>query len=312
MSKPTGSNTPRVLVVEDDELLRKVLCQTIQRIGFVAIPTANGEVGLEKLQSEPVNIVVSDIMMPKMTGLELLQKSVALGFIQPFIIISSQNKRDILMQALKLGAFDFIDKPFQASVISQVLDEAFRYSQRLTQFASTLHIGESSSQKVFSLGEMEKFYLLRLIEATTSPFGSASSAVEKLGQSSQTDGDRFFFETSIKALEGISKRLDGMSKFLNTSLDVGVILRNFHSIKMAAGGRLNEQTEALLDTLEDRFALLRLFHECMNKDILSAIQLSNGALVQAFAAQAAGKTVPELNSAFTALEKFEARLNKSL
>jgi two-component system response regulator VicR len=312
MSKPTGSNTPKVLVVEDDELLRKVLCQTIQRIGFVAIPTANGEMGLEKLQSEPVDIVVSDIMMPKMTGLELLQKSVSLGFIQPFIIISSQNKRDILMQALKLGAFDFIDKPFQASVISQVLDEAFRYSQRLTQFASTLHIGKSTSQKVFSLGEMEKFYLLRLIEATASPFGGASTVIEKLGQSDQTDSDRFFFETSIKALEGISKRLDGMSKFLNTGLDVGVILRNFHSIKMAAGGRLHEKTEALLDTLEDRFALLRLFHECMNKDILSALQLSHGALVQAFTAQAAGKAVPELNGAFTALEKFEARLNKSL
>ena len=311
MSKPTGANSPKVLVVEDDELLRKIICQTIQRIGFVAIPTANGGIGLEKLKSEPIDIIVSDIMMPKMTGLELLQKSVASGFIQPFIIISSQHNRDLLMQALKLGAFDFIDKPFQASVISQVLDEAYRHAQRLTQYTATLHIG-SGTQKVFSHGEMEKIYLLRLVEATTNPFGSVARVVERLGTSDKEDSNRFFFETSKKALDGISKRLDSMSKFLNTGWDVGVVLRTVHSIKMAAGGRLNEGTEALLDTLEDRFALLRLFHECMNKDVLSALRLSHAALTQAFEAQASGQPMPDLKAAFIALEKFEARLNKSL
>lgn len=311
MSKPTGVNSPKVLVVEDDDLLRKLLCQTIQRIGFIAIPTANGELGLEKLKSEPIDIVVSDIMMPKMTGLELLQTAVGLGFIQPFIIISSQHKRDVLMQALKLGAFDFIDKPFQASVISQVLDEAYRYAQRLTQFASTLQIS-NSSQKIFTIGEMEKFYLLRLIEATANPFGGAATTVARLGQSDKVDGDKFFFETGKKALDGISKRLDGMSKFLNSGWDIGVILRTVHSIKMAAGGRLHEETEALLDTLEDRFALLRLYHECMNKDVISVLQLSHSVLAQAFEAQSSGLAVPDMKTAFTALEKFEARLNKSL
>jgi CheY-like chemotaxis protein len=311
MSKPTSANSPKVLVVEDDELLRKILCQTIQRIGFIAIPTSNGEMGLEKLNAEPIDIVVSDIMMPKMTGLELLQKAVSLGFIQPFIIISSQHKRDVLMQALKFGAFDFIDKPFQASVISQVLDEAYRYSQRLKQFASTLHIG-NETQKIFSIGEMEKIYLLRLLEATSNPFGGAAGALERLGKSDKADGERFFYETGKKALEGVSKRLDGMSNFLNTGWDIGVILRTVHSIKMAAGGRLHESTEALLDVLEDRFALLRLFHECMNKDILSALQLAHSSLIQAFDAQALGQPIPDLRNAFTALEKFEARLNKSL
>jgi CheY-like chemotaxis protein len=251
-------------------------------------------------------------MMPKMTGLELLQKAVALGFIQPFIIISSYHKRDILLQALKLGAFDFIDKPFQASVIGQLLDDAYRYSQRLTQFASTLHIGIDPAQKVFSLGEMEKFYLLRLIEATASPFTGPAGVVEKLKQSDPAESDRFFFEICKKALIGISKRLDGMSKFLNTGMDVGVILRNFHSIKMAGGSRLDSQTEALLETLEDRFAFLRLFHECMNKENLSALQFSHNALVEAIGAQAAGHPIPDLKAAFTALEKFEARLNRSL
>ena len=211
MSKPTSANSPKVLVVEDDELLRKILCQTIQRIGFIAIPTSNGEMGLEKLNAEPIDIVVSDIMMPKMTGLELLQKAVSLGFIQPFIIISSQHKRDVLMQALKFGAFDFIDKPFQASVISQVLDEAYRYSQRLKQFASTLHIG-NETQKIFSIGEMEKIYLLRLLEATSNPFGGAAGALERLGKSDKADGERFFYETGKKA-EAIKTMRDLVRKY---------------------------------------------------------------------------------------------------
>jgi len=310
MSKPTGTNSPKVLVVEDDDLLRKILCQTIQRIGFVAIPTSNGEMGLEKLKSESVDIVVSDIMMPKMTGLELLKHSVAAGYIQPFIIISSQHKRDVLMQALKLGAFDFIDKPFQASVISQVLDEAYRHSQRLTQFASTLQIG-SDSQRIFTLVEMEKFYLLRLIEATSNLFG-VDAGIERLGQSDKADGDKFYYETGKKALDGISKRLAGMSKFLNTGWDFGVILRTIHSLKMAAGERLHKDTEALLDMLEDRFALVRLYHECLNKEILADIQLSHQLLTQAFDAQASGQVIPDLKAAFAALEKFETRLNKSL
>jgi len=313
MSKPSGpgQNIPKVLVVEDDALLRKILCQTIQRIGFVAIPTPNGELGLETLKSEPVDIVVSDIMMPKMTGLELLQKAISLGFIQPFIIISSQQKRDVLMQALKLGAFDFIDKPFQASVISQILDDAYRYSQRLTQFAATLHKG-NASQKVFTLGELEKSYLLRLIEASANSFGGSTGVIEQLNRTDNAEGNSIFNDIIKKALDGISKRLDGMSKFLNTGWEIGVNLRTVHSIRMAAGGRLHEQIEALLEMLEDRLVLLRLYHECMNKDILRSLQLAHGVLVQAFEAQVSKQEMPDLKPAFAALEKFELRLNKSL
>jgi CheY-like chemotaxis protein len=305
MAVQAAGSSAQVLVVEDDDVLRKLMCQTVKRLGFVPHQAVSGIQGLEVLRSASVDVVISDIEMPGMNGLAMMEAAIADGCFQPFIIISSQLKRDIVIRALKLGAFDFIDKPFRASIISQVLDEAFRYARRLRTFMTGLMPGAQQS-----IQSGEQLYLLRIIESAASPFGnSVPEDLVRLAAEPERLRD-FYFETTKKSLENSTKRLHGLSRFESSQWDFGALLRTIHSIKCASSGKLSPATAELLNVLENSYALIRVYRESLNKDMVAALQHAQDALSACITADWKMDHLPDTAKVLQELTMLENNLQK--
>ena len=102
----------RILIVDDEATVRSVLSQVLEEDGFETTEAANGEEALEFLKKEPFSLVITDIMMPGMTGIELLVKIKQLYPDTQVIIITSYASLDTALTALRHGAYDYLFKPF--------------------------------------------------------------------------------------------------------------------------------------------------------------------------------------------------------
>lgn len=113
----------KVLIVDDEPDLRDALSRIMRRQNIQAVEAENGQVALELLKQEQFHTVLCDIMMPKMTGLDCLAKAQVEGIITPFIFLTGFGDTDRMLQAIRLGATDFINKPFDNN---EILDVMFR------------------------------------------------------------------------------------------------------------------------------------------------------------------------------------------
>jgi DNA-binding NtrC family response regulator len=116
--------TERILIVEDDSATRGGLTELVRTWGFLADSAADGEEGLEKISSFRPSIVVSDLVMPRRTGLELLE---ALRDIDPtiaVILLTAQGTVESAVEAIRNGAYDYLTKPVDPQRLRILLDKA--------------------------------------------------------------------------------------------------------------------------------------------------------------------------------------------
>ena len=109
MNEPFGI---RFLVVDDEESIRR-LCMTVaQGLGFTCMEAANGEAALALLEEQPAHIVLTDLVMPQMSGLEFLEKIRKILPRAEVAVMTGHGSVETAVQAMKLGAYDYISKPF--------------------------------------------------------------------------------------------------------------------------------------------------------------------------------------------------------
>jgi two-component system response regulator AtoC len=102
----------RFLVVDDEESIRR-LCMTVaQGLGFTCMEAANGEAALALLEEQPAHIVLTDLVMPQMSGLEFLEKIRKILPRAEVAVMTGHGSVETAVQAMKLGAYDYISKPF--------------------------------------------------------------------------------------------------------------------------------------------------------------------------------------------------------
>lgn len=102
---------PRVLIIDDEKSIRNTLKEILEYEGYSVDEAADGHAGLEKLNDESYDVVLCDIKMPKMDGLEVLSKAQEVCPDTPFVIISGHGTLETAVEATKKGAYDFISKP---------------------------------------------------------------------------------------------------------------------------------------------------------------------------------------------------------
>ena len=107
-----------ILLAEDDEDLRSILSQYLEMIEFTVLQAENGKIALEHFQSEHVDICILDVMMPVMDGFELARKIRRLDTEMPIIFLTARNQKEDRLKGLKLGADDYITKPFEVEELS--------------------------------------------------------------------------------------------------------------------------------------------------------------------------------------------------
>ncbi len=106
-------NDMRILVVDDEDSVRKVMSQVLQDEGFAVTEAANGKQALECMQKDLYSLVITDIVMPEMTGLELLEKIKDQSPETQVIIITSHASLETAISAMRHGAYDYLFKPFK-------------------------------------------------------------------------------------------------------------------------------------------------------------------------------------------------------
>jgi len=128
-----------ILIVDDEPNIRRVLAAMLKREGYEVTTAADGEQALGVLQRSPVDVVVTDLVMPRLGGLELLRLVGAQFPDVPVIMITAHGTVDTAVEAMKAGAFDYITKPFEQEELKKVIAKASRARELEQQH---LHPGE--------------------------------------------------------------------------------------------------------------------------------------------------------------------------
>jgi two-component system, NtrC family, response regulator AtoC len=115
-----------VLIVDDEVNIRRVLAAMLKREGYEVTTAADGEQALGVLHKTPVHVVVTDLVMPRVGGMELLRRVSADFPDVPVIVITAHGSVDSAVAALKAGAFDYITKPFEQDDLKNVIAKASR------------------------------------------------------------------------------------------------------------------------------------------------------------------------------------------
>lgn len=114
----------RILIIDDEESLRHMLTMTLKKEGYQVRSAADGEQGLKELLANSYDLVLCDVRMPKLGGLELLDELSKRQLQTTVIIMSAFGNREMAIEALKRGAYDYIDKPFKRDEILLTLLKA--------------------------------------------------------------------------------------------------------------------------------------------------------------------------------------------
>ncbi|PRD44730.1 Fis family transcriptional regulator [Phyllobacterium phragmitis] len=119
-----GSGKPIVHLVDDDDDLRHALAQGLELEGLPVAVHRAPEAALSQIGHEAYAIIVSDIRMPGMGGMELLRQALAIDPTLPVILITGHGDVQMAVEAMRAGAYDFIEKPFPVSRLYAVIERA--------------------------------------------------------------------------------------------------------------------------------------------------------------------------------------------
>ncbi len=124
MWKRKMKNHHRILIAEDELNMRRILAASLTRKGYSVASAANGREALEIMESNPADVIITDIKMPVMNGMELLEKVNTLYPGVPVIVITAHGTVENAVEAMKCGAFDYISKPFEMDELELTLAKA--------------------------------------------------------------------------------------------------------------------------------------------------------------------------------------------
>ena len=148
----------RILVVDDEEGIRRTLRQILQDEGYVVDEAVDGESALSQAGAEVYDVVLLDVWLPGMDGLQVLQQLRADGRDAEVLVISGHGNIETAVKATRLGAFDFIEKPLSLERVLVTVGNALK-KRRLEE--RNLLLRERVQQEVKIVGESEPMVRLR-------------------------------------------------------------------------------------------------------------------------------------------------------
>lgn len=116
----------KVLIVDDEEELATTIAERLQIRGIQANTANDGETALEMIATNPPQVVVLDVMMPGLSGIEILKRMNAQNLKIPVILLTGYGSTEQGMEGMKHGAFDYLMKPCDLNILINKIKEAVK------------------------------------------------------------------------------------------------------------------------------------------------------------------------------------------
>jgi len=161
----------KLLIVDDEEAYRNLLSERFSMIGNTVKLAATGEAALEKIKAEPFDVGIFDLRMPGMDGMELFRKCRKYQPLMEIIFLTGQATVDVAIEAMKLGAYDFLTKPCQLSELQVVVQKAYEKKQ-LSEKLNRHHELQLRAGTVNLVGESSEMQEVKNLIARVAPTDS--------------------------------------------------------------------------------------------------------------------------------------------
>jgi two-component system NtrC family response regulator len=161
----------RVLLIDDDESFRSILEYNLKQAGYEVVSVSNGRKGLKRLEAAPFPVVITDIKMPEMDGLEVLRKVKEQYPETMVIMITAYGSIEMAVEAMREGAYDYITKPLNRDALLMTLEKALQYR----------HLKEENLRLKQELGE--RFQADQIVGSS----GPMKALVQQLRRVAETD-----------------------------------------------------------------------------------------------------------------------------
>jgi len=187
----------RILVVDDDDNLRAILVETLRNNQYEIEDAESGEIALEKFKESDFDLVISDLMMPGIKGLELITEVKKIKKDVGFLLISAYGTVEKAVDAMKRGAFDFITKPFSISQIESRVERYFEFCSLKEENKSLKRrlIDQKVKSKLIGQGRLaqELYNNIEIVaksDATVFICGESGTGKELIAKSIHDNSDR--------------------------------------------------------------------------------------------------------------------------
>lgn len=184
-----------VLVVEDDRALQKMMSAFLTLNGFQAVTADNGEAALEKMESVMPDIVIADVMMPKMDGWELTSEIRRVWPLMPIILVTAKDTLEDKRTGFASGADDYLTKPVDLDELLLHINALLRRSQAMTSHRLTIgstvldydELSVTRGDTVLTLPKKEFYLLFKLLANPRQIFTRRQLMDEIWGMDAQSD-----------------------------------------------------------------------------------------------------------------------------
>lgn len=211
--------SPRLLVVDDDPMVRLSVVDVLEDVGYDVLDAATGDEAIEILSRQPIEIVLTDVMMEGTSGLELVERLPTLRPLSLAIVMTGFASKDVAISALRSGAFDLLEKPLTPDLVTRAVERAWmaqRYRLENRRLLGELRKvnGElvDARDAAEAASRAKSQFLANMSHEVRTPLNGVMGCMSLLGQTPLNDRQRRLMEGA----KASSERLFGM---LNDTLE---------------------------------------------------------------------------------------------
>jgi DNA-binding NtrC family response regulator len=257
-----------ILIVEDDPTVGESIRLLLKKRGYAILLASNGKEALQLFRHEMVDLVITDLVMPKMDGIELLEAVKGLKPETEVIVISAQGTIEKAVQAMKLGVFDFIEKPINPKVISLVVERALEKQTLILQNRDLRLKLEDKFHFKNIIGRSEKMVKVFELIDHIAPYDSSVLIIGESGTGKELIANAIHYHSPRAAMPFIKVSCASLSEGIIESELFGHEKGAFTGAIMSRKGRfeLAHNGTLFLDEVEDippstQIKLLRVLQE---------------------------------------------------